>query len=211
MRRTSFVVMSVCSLLIAAYAFGMYSVGPGAVHLHPDMRASFARHPVGIGTHISAASLALLLGPFQFSSRLRSRWPAVHRWTGRVYLGVAVLVGGLAGLYISQFAYGGVMSELGFAGLALAWLFTGLRAYLSARARDFPAHRHWMILNYSLSLAAVTLRLYLLPVFIFHIPFELAYPVISWLCWVPNLLMAQFALARRRNFDLKWSYLRRPA
>jgi len=199
MRRTSFVVVFVFSLLIAAYAIGMYSVGPGAVRLHPEMRASFENHPVGISTHIYAAALALLLGPFQFSSRLRSRWPALHRWTGRVYLGVAVLVGGLAGLYMSQFAFGGVMSKLGFAFLAIAWLFTGLRAYLSARARDFTAHRRWMIRNYSLSFAAVTLRLYLAPVFIFQIPFELAYPVIAWVCWVPNLLVGQLLATTTHN------------
>jgi uncharacterized membrane protein len=191
MRRTSCLVAFVLGLLIAAYAIETYGVGPGAVRLHPEMRANFESHPIGIGTHVFAAALALLLGPFQFSSRLRSRWPVLHRWTGRVYLGVAVLVGGLAGLYMSQFAFGGIWSKLGFACLAIAWLFTGTQAYLSARARDFTAHRRWMIRNYSLSFAAVTLRLYLPPVFILQIPFELAYPVIAWVCWVPNLLVGQ--------------------
>lgn len=196
MRRFSAVVAFAFSLLIAAYAIGMYGIGPGAARLHPEMRANFDNHSTGIGIHIFAAALALLLGPFQFSSRLRSRWPALHRWTGRVYLGVAVLVGGLAGLYMSQFAFGGLLSKLGFACLAIAWLFTGARAYLSARARDFPAHRRWMILNYSLSFAAVTLRLYLPPVFILQIPFELAYPLIAWACWVPNLVVGQWLATR---------------
>ena len=30
------------------------------------------------------------------------------------------------------------------------------------------------------------------------IPFESAYPVIAWSCWVPNLLVAEWMLHRRR-------------
>jgi hypothetical protein len=51
--------------------------------------------------------------------------------------------------------------------LALAWLYTGAKAFSAARQRDFVAHRRWMIRNFSLTFAAVTLRLYLPPVFIF--------------------------------------------
>lgn len=204
MRRASLFAMTVLSVLVAAYAVGMYSVGPGAARLHPEMRANFDGHAVAIRVHIFAAALALVLRPIQFSSRLRARWPALHRWTGRVHLGVAVLVGGLAGLYMSAFAFGGWVSKLGFAGLALAWLFTGARAYLSIRAGDLAAHRRWMIRNHALSLAAVTLRLYLPPVFILQFPFELAYPVIAWACWVPNLLVGEWlarSASRPRRFQ----------
>ncbi len=54
------------------------------------------------------------------------------------------------------------------------------------------AHRRWMICNFSLTFAAVTLRLYLSPVSIFQFPFEQAYGVIAWACWVPNLLVAEW-------------------
>jgi hypothetical protein len=30
-----------------------------------------------------------------------------------------------------------------------------------------------------------------------HIPFEEAYPAIAWLCWVPNLMVAEWAIVRR--------------
>lgn len=177
---------------VAAYAIGMYGLGPGAERLHPDMRAAFERHPVGITTHIFAASLALLLGPLQFWGRLRAARPRLHRWLGRIYLGVAVALGGTAGLYMSFHAFGGWVGKLGFAGLALGWLYTGARAFGAARGRDFAAHRRWMIRNFSLTFAAVTLRLYLPPVFVFQWPFEQAYAVIAWACWVPNLLVAEW-------------------
>lgn len=189
-------------LAVAVYAVAMYGFGPGAQRLHPEMRAVFEAHPVGIGTHIFASALALLLGPLQFSSRLRARRPMLHRWMGRAYLGVAVAVGGSAGLYMSVHAFGGPVAKLGFAGLALAWLFTGAQAYTAARRRDFAAHRRWMIRNFALTFAAVTLRLYLPPVFILQLPFAPAYAVIAWLCWVPNLLIAErIVRAVRRSPD----------
>lgn len=194
--RWPLVVIGFLSLAVAAYAFGMYSVGPGAQRLHPDMRAVFEREALAIRTHIFASALALVLGPFQFSAALRGRWPTVHRWLGRFYLGVAVLVGGLAGLYMSVHAFGGVVAKLGFAGLALGWLYTGAQAYLAVRRRDFAEHRRWMVRNFALTFAAVTLRLYLPPVFIFGLPFAQSYALIAWACWVPNWLVAEWWLGR---------------
>jgi len=116
----------------------------------------------------------------------------VHRWFGRVYLAVGVLVGGLSGLYMSQFAFGGSVARLGFAMLAVFWLYTGLRAWLAIRRRAVNEHRCWMVRNFALTFAAVTLRFYLPVSMVAGIDFSLAYPVIAWLCWVPNLLFAEW-------------------
>lgn len=192
MSRTGRATVFVLSVGVAAYAVGMYGFGPGTARLHPEMREAFERHAIGIHTHIFASALALVLGPLQFSTGLRSRWPALHRWLGRVYLGVAVALGGTAGLYMSWHAFGGTVAELGFASLAIGWLYSGGRAFLAARSRDFASHRRWMVRNFALTFAAVTLRLYLPPVFIFGWPFAASYAAISWLCWVPNLLVAEW-------------------
>ena len=196
LRRASLTTAWILSLGVAGYALVMYGFGPGAARLHPEMRAAFESHPVGIHTHIFASALALLLGPFQFWARLRATRPVLHRWLGRVYLGGAVAVGGAAGLYMSYYAFGGVVAKLGFAGLAVGWLYTGVRAYAAARGRDFVAHRRWMIRNFALTFAAVTLRLYLPPVFIFGLPFATAYAAIAWLCWVPNLVVAEWLVRK---------------
>lgn len=192
MGRTSLSAVFLLSFGVAAYAIATYGFGHGAERLHPEMRVAFESHPIAINTHIFASTLALLLGPLQFSARLRRERPALHRWLGRVYLGVAVSIGGAAGLYMSQHAFGGPFAKLGFAGLAVAWLFTGARAFMAARNRDFLSHRHWMFRNYALTFAAVTIRLYLAPVFIFGLSFATSYAIIAWLCWVPNLLVAEW-------------------
>jgi hypothetical protein len=51
-----------------------------------------------------------------------------------------------------------------------------------------------MIRSFALTAAAITLRIYLPLVFVFHWPFSIAYPAIAWLCWIPNALAAEMYL-----------------
>jgi hypothetical protein len=52
-----------------------------------------------------------------------------------------------------------------------------------------------MIRSAALTLAAVTLRLYL-PFLAMSMGFELGYSLVAWLCWVPNILFAEWLLRR---------------
>lgn len=194
MRSARLALLYFLSLSIAAYAAIGYGVMPLGSLVHPDMKAEFVAHPLGVYLHVFAAAVALLLGPFQFSTRLRRARVYLHRWLGRIYLGVGVLIGGLSGLYISQFAFGGLIARLGFATLAVCWLFTGFRAFLAILRKDINEHRAWMVRNFSLAFAAVMLRLYIPVSVIAGVNFEVAYQVIAWLCWVPNLLVAQWII-----------------
>ena len=191
MRLTSFAALIFLSLGVVGYAIVVYGFLPLGTVVHPDMRATFETHRFGIYVHIFASVVALALGPFQFSARLRARHVALHRWSGRLYLGVGVLVGGLAGLFMASHASGGPAARLGFSCLALGWLYTGSRAYFAIRAADIASHRRWMVRNFALTFAAVTLRLWLPASIASGITFEVAYPAIAWLCWVPNLLVAE--------------------
>ncbi len=197
MRMAGFALLVVLALAVAAYALAAYSFLPLGAALDADMRANFAAHRIAIYTHIFAALLALAIGPLQFLSVLRERHLNMHRWAGRLYLGVGVLVGGIAGLYMSMYAAGGPLARAGFAFLAILWLFTGYRAWCAARAGNICAHRRWMLRDFSLTFAAVTLRLWLPVALLLGVPFSLAYPAIAWLSWVPNLLFAEIFFARR--------------
>lgn len=180
------------TLGVAAYAAIAYGFLPLGSLVHPDMKANFLAHSTGIYTHAFASMVALTVGPFQFSTRLRQNNVNVHRWLGRTYLAVGVLVGGLSGLYMSQYAFGGSVARLGFAALAVLWLYTGLRAYLAIRRGAIAEHRKWMVRNFSLTFAAVTLRLYLPASMAAGVEFSEAYSIIAWLCWAPNLALAEW-------------------
>jgi rhodanese-related sulfurtransferase len=96
MRLTGFVALCALSFGVAAYAVIVYGFKPLGALVHPDMRAVFEANRVAIYAHIFASAVALALGPFQFSARLRNRRISLHRWLGRFYLGVGVVIGGLS-------------------------------------------------------------------------------------------------------------------
>lgn len=145
-------------------------------------------------THIFLGGIALLSGMTQFSTRLRNRHLARHRLLGKIYV-VACLTSGLAGLYIAQFATGGWIARLGFTLLALFWIITTWTAWRRILLRDTDAHQRWMIRSYALTFAAVTLRLWIpLMTGVFSMDFIPAYQIIAWLCWVPNLLVAEWII-----------------
>ena len=201
MRLASFGLLILLSIGVAGYAVTAYGFLPLGALVHPEMRATFETQRGGIYTHVFASVVALALGPLQFSTTLRTRRPALHRCLGRIYLGVGVLVGGLAGLFMAAHAFGGTTARLGFACLAIGWIYTGSRAYLAIRARDIVSHRRWMVRNFALTFAAVTLRLWLPAAMASGIAFELAYPIIAWLCWVPNLIVAEYLFNKKHYTD----------
>jgi uncharacterized membrane protein len=186
-------------LAVSLYAVAVYGLLPVGALVHPDMKPAYEARAGAIALHVFSAVFALALGAFQFNAGLRASRPKLHRAMGRAYLGVGVLIGGLSGLYLAGGAFGGPVARVGFAALALAWLYTGWRAYTAIRAGEVASHRAWMLRNFALTTAAVTLRIYLPVSMLAGIPFELAYPAIAWLCWVPNLLVAGYILGRCRS------------
>lgn len=67
-----------------------------------------------------------------------------------------------------------------------------IAGYLSIRRWDEPSHRAWMIRSYALALAGVTLRIYLPIEMVLGLSFRDAYRLVSWVCWVPNPLAAEW-------------------
>ena len=189
-----FRVVSGLSIAIASYAVIAYAGWPVGTVLHPDVRGSFASHWAGVlYAHVFGASVALLLGPVQLWAPFRASWPMLHRWLGRMYLGAGVVIGGISGAVLASQAYGGRWSRAGFLSLALAWLASGAVAWYKIRHGDVEAHRRWMVRNFALTFAAVMLRIYLPASLAAGIDAHVAYPAIAWLCWVPNLVLAELA------------------
>lgn len=168
----------------------------------------------GLFVHAVSAGVALFIGPFQFLSGLRNRRPTLHRWLGRVYL-VSVGFGGLSAFVIAPGIISGLVGEFGLIMLAGLWLGTGYMAYTSIRAGNVVAHRQWMIRNYALTFAGVTLRLWIGILMATQMPyldtqyggdfdalFVEIYRVVMWLSWVPNLILAEVLVQRRATPQL---------
>ncbi|MFN8493072.1 MAG: DUF2306 domain-containing protein [Caldilineaceae bacterium] len=170
--------------------------------LNPDVffseqRAVYLAHLTSLMLHVIGSMTALALGPFLFLNSLRNKWPVLHRWLGRVYL-LGNLVGGIGGLLLSPHAYAGFITRSGFATLALLWLATGLMALIRIRNGDVAAHRRWMVRNFALTLGGVMLRLQA-PLLSSVLDFAVAYKIVAWTAWAPNLLVAEWLLRTRRS------------
>jgi uncharacterized membrane protein len=198
---TGWLLMLLLAFLITLVSLRYFIVRP-EVAAAPPLGERFATYLPIFLCHVAGGTLALVLGPWQFWTRLRDRSPRLHRWLGRVYLS-AILIGGVSGLYVAVRAFGRLPTKIGFTSLAMLWLVTGVMAYARVRLGDFKAHREWMIRNYALTFAAVTLRLWLPLLMVLGVQFIVAYTIISWLSWVPNLLAVELYLrgmkARRKR------------
>jgi uncharacterized membrane protein len=168
--------------------FGLAAAPPNIVS------NAFARTGVLV-VHAGFASLALILGAFQLFPRFRARWPVWHRRAGTVYV-ASCLIAGIAGLALAAGTSSGPIAMAGFGLLAMLWLACTANAWRLARTRDFVRHRRWMIRSYALTFAAVTLRLYLPAALMVSLDGLASYRAIAFLCWVPNLIVAELWLRR---------------
>ncbi|MCL6663102.1 MULTISPECIES: DUF2306 domain-containing protein [Paenibacillus] len=147
--------------------------------------------------HIVTAIFALIIGPFQLFMKPtndRKRW---HRLLGYGYV-LSITVSGIVSVYLSLFATGGWIAGLGFMSLDVLWVATTLIATRKIMAKDIQAHKAWMLRSYALTLAAVTLRIWLAPLNLLLGDFEAGFRVVAWVCWIPNLLVIEAVISRMR-------------
>lgn len=190
--RIGWVLVALLCIGIAGYS-ARYLIHP------PTTPKEALGNPVGVPwlvIHIAGSVTALVLGSLQFLPALRKGARPQHRWVGRTYV-CACLIGGGAGLILSFGSSAGPIATAGFASLAIFWITANLLGWRAAVQGRFAEHRRWMIRSWALTLAAVTLRLYLPAVMILGLDFLPWYRAISFLAWVPNLILAELWLGRR--------------
>lgn len=187
--------VALLALEVAAVSLLRYVAHAGAPP--PPILANAYAHPFLL-IHVVAGVVALVTGPLQFVSRIRTRAPAVHRVTGRIYV-AACAVGAPAGFMLALGTTAGPVAASGFAMLAvLLFAFTWL-GWRTAVARRFQEHRAWMLRSYALTGAAITLRLMLPAAGLLGLDFLPAYRVIAWAAWMTNLALVQYHLRRTRG------------
>jgi uncharacterized membrane protein len=103
--------------------------------------------------HTLFGTLALLIGPIQFSSRFRRRHLRIHRIFGRVYI-ISVFIGAATGVALAA-------GRPGFPGTSMqaaAWIVCSTAAVIAARNRQIIQHRQWMVRSYAVTFTFVSSR-----------------------------------------------------
>ncbi|MDP2285445.1 MAG: DUF2306 domain-containing protein, partial [Pseudohongiella sp.] len=135
--------------------------------LHPQaaahpFNARYVEMPMLTLAHVIPGFLFMLLGPLQFISSLRKRFPKVHRVSGYVYLLSAVLVA-LGAAYIGFVLpiWGWTLNQWVSLLSSVLMLYFLYRAFGYIRVRDIRLHREFMIRGFAVGLSISTLRLFL--------------------------------------------------
>jgi uncharacterized membrane protein len=115
--------------------------------------------------HALAGTFALLIGPVNFSSRIRQRHLRLHRILGYIYF-ASVLAGSFTGIALAA----GRPGLPGTSMQAAAWIACTTVAVITARNRQITLHRQWMARSYAVTFTFVSSRvLNLVPAYWNHL------------------------------------------
>lgn len=175
-----------------------------------------------IFSHMILGAIITLLAPLQLVPVLRRRFPALHRWSGRVIV-LAALGTALGGLtYMTlRGTVGGTPMTLAFTiyGGLVAW--TAIETIRAARARRWQDHQDWAVRLFFLCIASLLYRVHYglwftfageaAPLYVqddFRGTFDL---INIWAFYVPYLLIVEAVLAARGRGLFARSTQRSPA
>jgi uncharacterized membrane protein len=161
---------------------------------------------LAMSAHLATGGIILLLGPVQLINSWRRRWPALHRWLGRLYVVTAGVAGiGGLGFIVSKGTIGGTPMNIGFGLYGALMVWAAVETYWQARRGQFVAHRAWAIRLFALAIGSWLYRMdYGFWLIIghglghtrnFHGPFDL---VMSFAFYLPNLLLVELFLRARQ-------------
>ncbi len=149
-------------------------------------------------THIAFGGLALLIGWIQFNKYIQNNYRTLHRMVGVLYVFSTWLsVFGVG--YISFFAEGGAIAFFGFVLGGFIWFYTTIQGYITIREGLVVKHQQFMIYSYATCLGAATLRIWLPILVATTHDFTLSYQLVSWISWMPNLMVA-FLIVKRMEY-----------
>jgi uncharacterized membrane protein len=110
--------------------------------------------------HVITGLAAFLIGPFQFSNRLRQRNLPLHRRLGKIYV-YSIFISVVTALLLGRaLPY---PLKIAADSQAVLWFICTAAAFLTARNRHIALHRVWMIRSYSVTLIFFAARV-LMPI-----------------------------------------------
>lgn len=123
---------------------------------HSFLRQRYAPIPWLMLAHGVPGALALFLGVFQFSTRLRQRFLQVHRVMGRIYVG-SVFIAAPAAVAVAIVL---PIPTLLMASIiqATGWILATATALYCVRTGRIQQHREWMMRGYPFAAVFVVVR-----------------------------------------------------
>ena len=103
---------------------------------------------VAVVVHVLLAAIITVGGLLQLTPIIRSKWPAIHRWNGRLYVTTAMVMS-LSGMFMVITRYekivGGLVGHITIMINGTLIVACAIMAFKYARARKFAQHRIWAL------------------------------------------------------------------
>ncbi len=144
-------------IFFAVTAFVTYMKNARILDPSSEIARHFAPGTLFLIPHAIFAGLALVMGAFQFSNRLRSRYLRVHRVMGYIYV-VSVMIGAPIAIPLAARVDTPSLTAASVV-QAFGWMFcTGVALYC-IRTGNVQQHRRWMIRGYPFAMVFTVARL----------------------------------------------------
>src|SRR5512146_2579191 len=148
-------------IFFAVTAFVTYMKNARIFDPSSEIARHFAPGTLFLIPHAIFAGLALVMGAFQFSNWLRSRYLRVHRVMGYIYV-VSVMIGAPMAIPLAARVDTPSLTAASVV-QAFGWMFcTGIALYC-IRTGNVQQHRRWMIRGYPFAMVFTVARL-LIPI-----------------------------------------------
>lgn len=179
------------AFIVLFYYSSIFSGNLAAWNTKPLITGYVAGDSTGNGQfalHVLAAAAMTLAGLLQLVPQVRQRWPRLHRWSGRLFLTLALVLS-LGGLWL-VWVRGSYLTLTGALAISLDGVLIltfGSLAWFTARQRDFAAHRRWALRTFIVASGVWTMR-------------------IGYIAW--GVLTGGAGIARGMSgpFDLFWAF-----
>jgi Predicted membrane protein (DUF2306) len=150
--------------------------------------------------HVFTGILTLLAGFTQFSPYILKEHKGLHRFMGRLYVFNILFINFPAGMLMAFYANGHLPTRIAFIILDSLWFWFTLKAFLEIKKGNVKVHKDFMIRSYALTFSAITLRTWKVILSgLFVIPPVTLYMIDAWIGFVPNLLVAEWLIRRKRK------------
>lgn len=177
------------SLYFYVQTFIEYAYG----YIPENFKRGFFESKIWFIGHIAGASASLLLGPLQFSNKIRNKYTKYHRTAGKIFI-IGSLIAAICAFRINLM-YDCKPCRVSLGILSVIWFGCTLAAWWAIKNRNIKAHRQFMVRSYTAALAFVFIRIFTI------FGYKSIFPFLDttmdrritaeWLCWVIPFLIIE--------------------
>lgn len=162
-------------------------------------------------THLPSGILCLMIPFVSFAKKLFRSGVILHRFLGRIYVWITIIVVCPTGMYLALYAKGGLVTQVGFLLQGTLLMLFTWRGYQHIVNRNSEGHVREMIRSYAVATVVLSFRILHIIFFLLQVPYHDNYAISQWLGLTGNLLIAEIiiasmAIVKKRSIHLNSKY-----